>query len=391
MPTVRPRVLVASRRSIEAQVWCAGTYEFEDLVSKVAGAEVLVVESIEPRPSPLEQRVLRRLERSTGLSVKRGPRQRRVAVDGDYDLLLVRVGTPEKLDFLRKIDGWRDRARVAVCWITELWANLLRHGRWLDPLREFDHVFVEQAFTVAPLSRAIGRPCSLLAPGVDALKFCPHPNPPERSIDVYAMGRRGPATHAAMLGHARATPGFTYLYDTAGLGKFVNGAAEHRELMINLIQRSRYFIANRAKVDVPEQNGNQQEYGPRFFEGAGAGAILIGEPPRCEAFERAFDWPDAMFCLPFNSTEIVDIVKELDRQPERMAKARQAGILNTLRRNDWIHRWREILRTLDFPVTEGVRRRIDVLEGVAATLRESGVKREPSASPTIQPCPVEDG
>ena len=42
---------------------------------------------------------------------------------------------------------------------------------------------------------------------------------------------------------------------------------EHRTLYINLIKRSRYFIANKAKFDSVNQTGNQEELGSRFFEG----------------------------------------------------------------------------------------------------------------------------
>lgn len=190
------------------------------------------------------------------------------------------------------------------------------------------------------------------------------------------MGRRGPATHAAAIEHARKKPGFMYLYDSVLPGTFVDSATEHRELTANLIQRSRYFIANRAKADMPDQNENQQEYGPRFFEGAGAGAVLIGEPPKCQAFDEAFDWADAIIPLEFDSTDIVALIQELDHQPERIAKAREANVVNTLRRHDWVHRWLHILRTLGLPTTEGAKERCAELESRAAAIDSRGPVEE---------------
>ena len=40
--------------------------------------------------------------------------------------------------------------------------------------------------------------------------------------------------------------------------------------------------------------------GNRFFEGAASGAIMVGERPNNEEFERLFNWPEAVTQLPYD-------------------------------------------------------------------------------------------
>jgi hypothetical protein len=53
------------------------------------------------------------------------------------------------------------------------------------------------------------------------LRFCPYPDAPVRSITAYAMGRRAPASHVALLERARRDRSFFYLYDSASLHELV--------------------------------------------------------------------------------------------------------------------------------------------------------------------------
>jgi len=337
---------MASSRLIEPKVSWASAYEFEDVVSSVDDVELTAVEVIDPKPSHLERRLLQRLQQTTRLNVQRGPRRLTKQLDRTYDLFFVRAMTPQNLDFLNAIDGWRDRCRTAVCWIEELWVNWLQYEKTLETLRQFDHVFVGHVAAPAPLSKIIDRPCSFLAPAVDALRFCPYPNPPARSIDMWVMGRRAPATHERLIDHARQNQDFMYFYDSAKLTYFVDDATAHRELTASLLKRSRYFLADRAKADEPKQTEGQQVFGPRFFEGAAAGAILVGEPPSCRVFDQYFDWEDATILLPHGSTRIIELLAELDADPARIERARRANVVNSLRRHDWLHRWEQVLDTV---------------------------------------------
>ena len=341
------RVLMVSHRLLKPHVSWASAYEFEDVVCAIDDVDLVAVESVQPKPLPWEEEVLSHLRKRMGVDIRREPRRRRTRVEGRYDLFFIRAMTLLDLNILNSIDGWQESCQTKVCWIEELWLDRLRDTKSLEPLLQFDHVFVGHVPTSGPLAEVIDRPCSFLSPGVDALCFCPYPNPPARSIDLYALGRRSPATHQSLLDYAERRSGFMYFYDSARWTNFIEGHAEHRQLSANLIKRTRYFMADRAKANQPDKSKSSQVFGPRFFEGAAAGAMLIGEPPRCDTFDAYFDWPDAVIPLDHGSTKIADLIDELDADPGRVSRARQANITNMLRRHDWSDRWQTVLDTVD--------------------------------------------
>lgn len=370
MTTKTPRVLMPSYRRTHPHVSWASAYEFEDVVCEVDDVELMPYEH-EPLTSTatgeaIRSRVRSRIRRWTGFDFERKPRLRKLRVEGQYDLFFTRFMTPQELVALDSIEGWQDSCRVKVCWVEELWPDWLQHRQWVQPLSQFDHVFVGLAPTPESLEKLIDTPCTFLSPAVDSLRYCPHPNPPDRTIDYYTMGRRSPTTHQSMLEYARNHTGFYYLYDSARPTTFVEGHAEHRELSASLIQRSRYFMADRAKANEPDQVGDGQAFGPRFFEGAAAGTVLIGEPPRCETFDAYFDWPDAVIPLPFGSADIGRIIDTLEADRGRVEQARRANMLNALKRHDWLHRWEQVLSVLGLEPRPGVgRRRASLDERVA--------------------------
>jgi hypothetical protein len=94
----------------------------------------------------------------------------------------------------------RDVCRTSVCLVDELWVKeMVKQRHFLRILAKFDVVMLYYSQTVKPLSNQIERRCIFLPPGVDAILFCPHPNPPKRVIDVYSMGRRSQITHQRLL------------------------------------------------------------------------------------------------------------------------------------------------------------------------------------------------
>lgn len=361
------RTLIISRRLVEPHVSSASAYEFEDVVAEVENADLLSVALVDTRAERAVAKLSEHLQRVAGLSMTLNKAQQRTALDTDYDLLFVRVMEPGDLAVLDAVPEARKRCRVAVCWVEELWVPWLEYEKLLRPLAQFDHVFVAHAATVERLGAKIRRPCSYLPPGVDALRFFPGSNPPPRSIAVYAMGRRLPRMHAALLERARKATDFLYLCDTARVRELVDGHAQHREQLARLIARTRYFVVNRAKVNAPDTIQGQQEFGPRFFEGAAGGAILIGDAPEHGPFLSYFDWPDAMCRLPYDSPDVCNLIDSLEAQPERVEAARRENLVNTLRRHDWLYRWQLVLDTLA------------LAPGPAATARRAELERRASA------------
>jgi hypothetical protein len=372
------RVLLLSMRRLATLVGYCVNYELEDVVAEVTGADrVDVGGSASLERSRRAYKLGRLATGSSRLGWALAPRPSTVRLERDYDLFLAVFNHPYELFALATVPEWRARSRVAVCFVNEAWRGQLPRYL-LELLAPFDHVFAGVYDAVDEVGRIVGRPCAYLPLGTDVLRFAPWPRPPGRSIDVCNIGRRSPVTHEAMMRLARERRIF-YYYDTVVAsgadGRHrtfsVGDAAEHRGLLASLLQRSRYFIANRARVNEPEFAGGRDEISSRFYEGAAAGTVMLGEPPRDEEFRRQFDWADAVIPLPFHSPDAARIIEELDRDPGRLARIRRDGVRNAALRHDWVHRLRAIYEAAGLPPPEAMREREARLAALASEVERS--------------------
>lgn len=342
------RTLLISERGMNRSVGRAGFYEFEDVVKEIDDVDVLAPAARARTFAPLTRKLLHQLQSKGGIEVRRSDEMETCSVEKEYKLLfvLLPLWTGGPLRALQHVRHWRKRCRFAVCWVSEIWKSRLlgiRENEGVRKLRTFDLVLVGQAGSVDPMSRLLKRPCIQRHDGIDALRFCPYPNPPERYIDVYNMGRRAPQTHEALLAWAQRE-GRHYLFDTL-TGQGLRDYAEHRWVLANLLKRTKFFVVNRAHVDNPQITGGQHELGLRFFEGAAAGTIMIGEPPTgCAPFERLFNWQGALTRESFGSKQFPERIQALERDPEHLERVRQQNVRQSLLRFDWSYAWREILK-----------------------------------------------
>ena len=234
-------------------------------------------------------------------------------------------------------------------------------------LSQFDYVILNCFASVQPMQDLIKRPCLYVPPGIDAIKFCPYPNPPLRPVDVYSIGRKSKVTHKALLKMAEQKRIF-YLYDTI-IRKETARPAEHRSLIANIAKRSRYFLVNPAKIDRRFETCGQNEIGFRYFEGAAAGTIMIGEHPKTEVFREHFGWPDSVIHVPFDTPDISDILAKLDSQPERLQEARKNNIVQSLLRHDWAYRWSTILNIAGLKPSAALTDRLEHLTRLAEEIK----------------------
>lgn len=339
-----PRILVVSMRGFHSEAFRSAEYEFEDIIGTFDYTDLLSPAYV----SGFKSEVRKKVSNYTGLTLSQSKLLRsgceELVIDKEYDLLFFICQHFWDLTCINAIKGWRDKCKKAVLWIDEIWAKELENhktGLCLKLAEDFDYIFTTQSQSVNGISQFVKRPCYSLPYAVDAVKFCPYPQLPQRHIDVYSIGRRSPIMHKSLL-EVTERENFLYLYDTLK-GLEMRNYREHRTLYSKLIKRSRYFIANKAKFDSGNQIGNQEELGSRFFEGAAGGAVMIGIPPVCEAYNTHFNWSDAVIEVSDNTTDIADIIAELDAQPERLQKICKENLINSLLRHDWVYRWEEIL------------------------------------------------
>ncbi|MBX3350518.1 MAG: glycosyltransferase family 1 protein, partial [Nitrospira sp.] len=228
----------------------------------------------------------------------------------------------------------------------------------LEVLTKFDYVLLTYRESIEPVSKEIESQCAYLPFGVDALLFCPIPNPPARCIDILSYGRRSERLHHILL-ELSAEDGFFYVHDTTK-GLHTYDLLQHRLMRANFLKRSRFCIVNPGGRFDKSEVGSQSEIGARYFEGVAAGAIMIGLEPKIDEFRMYFGWPDAVVKLSEEQTksEVALILDELIGQRERQEAIRTNNIVHGLLRHDWLYRWEAILHRVGLdPLPELVRRK----------------------------------
>ena len=305
----------------------------------------------------------------------------KVVLERDFELFFPVFSHTFELYSLATIPNWRQRCRKAACFITEVWSDMLPEYL-LELLSAFDHVFLGHRHSVQDVARITGRPCTYLPLAVDVPRFTPASLDQPRPIHVCNIGRRSPVTHQALLEEAERQQSF-YYYDTvaASGGDLkqrtfrVDSPHEHRGMLATILKHSCYYIANRGYINKPEFTAGRDEISARFYEGAAAGTVMIGEAPLTEEFKRQFDWPDAVIHVPFNSPDIGRILAELDGDPERLRAVRRNNVREAALRHDWLHRIQVVFDSLGLTPTEKMRARAQRLDQIACASAAHRVPR----------------
>lgn len=362
----KARICIPTGRRFNNTASRCGLYEAQDVFASLDEVDVLPLESgvaFEWKQN-LQRRLLRR-DFTKGL-IHVNPGIKQIRLTQDYELLIVMCQQWYELLYLNAIQDWRSHCKVAICWLDELWAHqLYKHPSWLHALDQFDHILVGLSGTVAVLSKILGRQCHHMPLAVDVLRFSPYPLPPARVIDVLSIGRRWEGVHRALLEMAK-TEGTFYVHDTvvdAGDMR-LKELAQHRDMLANMSKRSRFFFVGAAKMDHPEETSGQLEFGSRYFEGAAAGSVLIGQVPDCEAFRALFDWAEVIIPIKPDGSDVRDVLRSLDEQPKHLQDIGMRNVASSARRHDWMYRWQKILQIAGISPTTALDRRAAQLEAL---------------------------
>ncbi len=361
------RILVVSVRGFRFQAANCCIYEFEDLLTDLESARLYTPSGEFDFPRKI-YRMAKYISSSDRFAASIAPFPTKLSLDREYDLLFAVLDNPWQMHLLESIKGWREKCRKTACFIAEMWMPDLENWRLIkEPWENFDRVFLGVTQCIDGLSKLIKPPVTYIPPAVDTLRFSPYPNPPQRTINVSYVGRRSPIIHDALIARA-AKDNFFYYYDTVKGKLEIGNPREHRILLANLFQRSRYNITNYAKFNETKETGGTQEIGYRFFEGAAAGTVMIGMPPAGEAFPRYFDWEDAIVKVDFSGTDVVEAIAELDTQPERLERIGKLNVANSLLKHDWAYRWRDMLSALGLEPSPAMLKREKYLQELAQSI-----------------------
>lgn len=385
------RVLVLSQRRLHTAKHLTLQYELEDLLAGLDDVQVLSPDPVTHEDASVATRYalnggLRRAGLPRHSPPANRPSMRPTRVQGSHDLFFAVFSEAAELSYLRRLRGWRERSRYAVCLLLEVWSHAVPRDRdYYRLLSEFDAVYL---FTpaAAPALAALGAPTPAFLPaGVDAERTSPLPDPPPRTTDVYAYGRTSPVLHRQLLDLVR-TSGLTYVYDTTLQAK-VPDHVDHRALLAEQMKRSVYTLAHRIN-DSPSRarrTGGEESLSTRYFEATAGGAVLLGSRPRTPDFAACFDWPDAVVDVPYDSPDLAAVLHELAGQPDRLAEARAHGVRAGLLRHDWVYRWEQVLRDARLASTPAMRARQDRLHERAAAVSSTALAGPQTVSRAAAP------
>lgn len=371
MPQNKPRILIMSMRGCNSQAFRSSEYEFEDAICSFDDVDILIPVLNYNLHNIAKKKIANCLGTVTGKGKFLNSGCQTSIITQKYDFFFFICQHFWDITYINAIKGWRKNCQQAVLWIDEIWVKEIGEHKTkicLELLKDFDYIFTTQSGSVEAIANIIQRPCYSLPYGVDTIKFCPYPHLSERTVDIYSIGRRSSVVHKNLLKLAESK-NYLYVYDTLK-GLQMIDYKEHRTLYSNLIKRSRYFIANKAKFDAIYQTGNQEELGSRFFEGAAGGTVMIGTPPICQAYQENFNWLDAVIKISNDGSNICDIIAELDTQTERIKLIRKNNIVNSLLRHDWVYRWEKILKKVGLDITKKMLCRKSYLHNLAEIISE---------------------
>lgn len=377
---MQAKVLLLSQRRIADLVAFCVAYELEDTFAAVAECQRIDVTNLPALEfSRRVYKLARMASGSPGLVRRLAPYPRsKVVLQSDFDLFFPVFSHAFQLYSLATIPNWRQHCRKAACYITEVCSEFLPEYLF-ELLSDFDHIFLGSRHCVQDVARVTGRPCTYLPLAVDVPRFSPALLDRPRPIDVCNIGRRSPVTHQALLEMAERQQIF-YYYDTVAASGDdlrnrtfrVDSPHEHRRMLATILKHSGYYFANRSYINRPNMTAGHEEISSRFYEGAAAGTVMIGEAPRAQEFERQFDWPDAVIHVPFDSPDIGRILADLNADPERLRAVRCNGVREAALRHDWLRRIQVVFDLLDLTHTEGMRARAQLLSEIASRFDREG-------------------
>jgi len=376
------RVLTWSLRNVQNYVFNSCLFEFEDIIETVDSADILSPPQYNWLGRSIKRSVVNAARSVKSLSLSSvNPYVGTIDLHYEYEIYFVILDFPWSVSSLNLLKNWRRKCRIAVCYVVEIWnADLPHMANFMPFFNQFDLICIGTYHVLEAVQDMATPPCIFVAPGIDTLKFYTNPQEDDRNIDICNLGRRSPVTHDALIKKAETGDFFYYHEITNGSDVRVGNHQTHRTLVANTLKSSRYFITNYAKADKPDRIAGEYEIGYRFFEGAAAGCVLIGAPPRGKMFQKYFDWPDAVIPVELDEPNIVNIIDELDAQPGLVKQIQTNNVINSLLKHDWVYRWEQILAELGMPATAAMQSRKTRLKAMAESLRSS-------LEPTVEHAP----
>lgn len=339
-----PRICMLTSRDFSHRAFMGGIYDGQDVLLDIDDVDLICLKP--RRVCQLRQSIQQRIvwHDFTRTFVFANMAFEPIRLSKEYDLFVAYFPLIRDLIQVPAVRGWKEYCRTSVCWIDEIYAaDIPKLKHWLAALIPFDHIVIGYSGAVAAVAEAIKRPCHAVPIGVDAIRFSPYPRPLDKVIDIYRMGSGSEGLHHALLELAAQKDMF-YVYDTFVASDIkIHNHRQHREMLANMVKRSRYFIVAPTTRRLPNATGDQIEIGLRYYEGSAAGTVMIGQIPYCDMFNALFNWQDVVIEIEADGSNVADVIAGLEAQPKRLVEISRRNAMEALLRHDWAYRWKKIL------------------------------------------------
>lgn len=354
-----PKVVIASNYGVDGALYNGLCWEAVQVLAEITGGEIVA-------PGRAAQTPRRRLAAGLrhALNGIKQPPVVPTTLGAPCDLFFYVCMRPDNLAPLLSLNGWRERSGLKAAFLFETWIHKAPDYRaYLRLLDDFDHVFLFNAASVPAVQALTKTPVSALPAAIDVLKATPFPKNADRAIDVYGMGRMNEDVHDQLLDMTAAHE-LLYVWDR-GPSQAIHGFERARFRTYHLIRSARMFLSF-GFTSVPKKTGElgrEDAIPARIFEGAAAGAAMIGTTPDVPEFETLFDWEDPLFDIPDDPVDMRAFLAGID--PERLRRAGVRNALRSLERHDWAYRWTEVLSRLGLSAHAALEERTARLQRLA--------------------------
>ncbi|MHB8885753.1 MAG: glycosyltransferase [Methylovirgula sp.] len=331
----RASSIILSRREKPFVGWVA-IDEFEDLFSRLSGAEIVIPHARKPYGGLLgraKRRILGEFEAF-----------KEPLPSGD--LLLVMARSPGDLGLVNSIGSARNQFRYVAGYIIDSY-----FVEALGPAtKRYDHIFSTTEAGAECVRKRFGISSSVLRQGFDCLRWsCASHN---RSIDLIGFGRQPPSYHRAFQAEFhREKSKLLYLHSPIGTAWGPDVWIE-RPMLLKLLQRSKISLAFHLGIEAQHDRPRNPGFvTSRWFESLASGCIVAGKRPPGIMAQEMFDWDNSTIELPDDPIAAVEIISNIVGDCNFQEKARERNVAEMRRRHDWRYRIREIYRQfeLDLP------------------------------------------
>ncbi|WP_193909758.1 glycosyltransferase [Vasconcelosia minhoensis] len=304
----------------------------------------------------------------------------------DCNILLMMDTSANALKKVASIANWRQKFDIVAAYVEDCWLlDSFPHA-----VKQFDRLFIPHVEFQSQLEQQLNIPVSVLPCAFDVLTHGAGIKP--RTVDVFSYGRtpRNYYLELQSILNAAGSGCFYYhqTFDQKELFPKLTYCSErfdylHRLQLKKLLKRSKLTLAFDFSYTVPRaalhesmkfhpsHKCGQSVLNRRWFEGAAAGTVLVGKRPQTEMMSQYFDWEDATIELPDQPAEGAELIQDLLSDRERLEAVSQRNYVQSLAKNDWRLRIRDMLKQLDIPLPSGLELELEQLQRKIHSLRPS--------------------